>query len=439
MPLKKLLVISYYWPPAGGAGVQRCLKFVRHLPEFGYEPIVITVDERVATYPVTDPTLQADIPGGVRVIRTRSFEPLSVLSRFVGKENVPYGGFANTRKESRVQQLLRWVRGNFFIPDARKGWVPHALKEATRIIREEQIERVMISSPPHSSQLIGLQLKKRFPGLTWIADMRDPWTDIYYYKDLMHTQVAARADAALERKVLESADLILVVSEPIRQAFLKKSEKLNSAKISVIPNGYDADDFQSCNRERSGDFTISYVGTLAESYHPEVFIDVLNRFASTRPQDKVCFRFVGNIPWNIRERFEKQARGWNVLWTGHVPHLEATRAMQDADVLLLVIPDVSGAEGILTGKLFEYIGSGSPILGIGPCTGEAARILNETQAGTMFDRSDVSGMVAFIEQVFLHRKDSATASQRSGNAARYSRYSLTEKLTELIEASRSVR
>lgn len=439
MPLKKLLVISYYWPPAGGAGVQRCLKFVRHLPEFGYEPIVITVDERVATYPVTDPTLQADIPGGVRVIRTRSFEPLSVLSRFVGKENVPYGGFANTRKESRVQQLLRWVRGNFFIPDARKGWVPHALKEATRIIREEQIERVMISSPPHSSQLIGLQLKKRFPGLTWIADMRDPWTDIYYYKDLMHTQVAARADAALERKVLESADLILVVSEPIRQAFLKKSEKLNSAKISVIPNGYDADDFQSCNRERSGDFTISYVGTLAESYHPEVFIDVLNRFASSRPQDKVCFRFVGNIPWNIRERFEKQARGWNVLWTGHVPHLEATRAMQDADVLLLVIPDVSGAEGILTGKLFEYIGSGSPILGIGPCTGEAARILNETQAGTMFDRSDVSGMVAFIEQVFLHRKDSATASQRSGNAARYSRYSLTEKLTELIEASRSVR
>lgn len=439
MPLKKLLVISYYWPPAGGAGVQRCLKFVRHLPEFGYEPIVITVDERVATYPVTDPTLQADIPGGVRVIRTRSFEPLSVLSRFVGKENVPYGGFANTRKESRVQQLLRWVRGNFFIPDARKGWVPHALKEATRIIREEQIERVMISSPPHSSQLIGLQLKKRFPGLTWIADMRDPWTDIYYYKDLMHTQVAARADAALERKVLESADLILVVSEPIRQAFLKKSEKLNSAKISVIPNGYDADDFQSCNRERSGDFTISYVGTLAESYHPEVFIDVLNRFASSRPQDQVCFRFVGNIPWNIRERFEKQARGWNVLWTGHVPHLEATRAMQDADVLLLVIPDVSGAEGILTGKLFEYIGSGSPILGIGPCTGEAARILNETQAGTMFDRSDVSGMVAFIEQVFLHRKDSATASQRSGNAARYSRYSLTEKLTELIEASRSVR
>ena len=438
MPLKKLLVISYYWPPAGGAGVQRCLKFVRHLPEFGYEPIVITVDERVATYPVTDPTLQADIPEGVRVIRTRSFEPLSVLSRFVGKENVPYGGFANTRKESRVQQLLRWVRGNFFIPDARKGWVPHALKEATRIIREEQIERVMISSPPHSSQLIGLQLKKRFPGLTWIADMRDPWTDIYYYKDLMHTQVAARADAALERKVLESADLILVVSEPIRQAFLKKSEKLNSAKISVIPNGYDADDFQSCNRERSGDFTISYVGTLAESYHPEVFIDVLNRFASSRPQDKVCFRFVGNIPWNIRERFEKQARGWNVLWTGHVPHLEATRAMQDADVLLLVIPDVSGAEGILTGKLFEYIGSGSPILGIGPCTGEAARILNETQAGTMFDRSDVSGMVAFIEQVFLHRKDSATASQRSGNAARYSRHSLTEKLTELIEASRSV-
>ncbi|MCE2847001.1 MAG: glycosyltransferase family 4 protein [Sphingobacteriales bacterium] len=439
MPLKKLLVISYYWPPAGGAGVQRCLKFVRHLPEFGYEPIVITVDDRVATYPVTDPTLQADIPAGVRVIRTRSFEPLSVLSRFVGKENVPYGGFANTRKESRVQRLLRWVRGNFFIPDARKGWVPHALKEATRIINEEQIERVMISSPPHSSQLIGLQLKKRFPSLTWIADMRDPWTDIYYYKDLMHTQLAARADSAMERQVLETADLILVVSEPIRQTFLKKSDTLNGNKIAVIPNGYDADDFHTGKRERTADFTISYVGTLAESYHPEVFIDVLNRFAATKPQDKVSFRFVGNIPWNIRERFEQQARGWKVLWTGHVPHLEATRAMQNADMLLLVIPDVPGADGILTGKLFEYIGSETPILGMGPCVGEASRILTETQAGTMFERTDVSGMVAFIEQVFLRRDDTAAASQRSGNATNYSRYSLTEKLTGLIEAARPVR
>ncbi|MFM9007337.1 MAG: glycosyltransferase, partial [Bacteroidota bacterium] len=305
MPLKKLLVISYYWPPAGGAGVQRCLKFVRHLPEFGYEPIVITVDDRAATYPVTDPTLQSDIPAGVRVIRTKSFEPLSVLSRLVGKENVPYGGFANTRKESRVQRLLRWVRGNFFIPDARKGWVSYALQAATRIIREEQIERVLISSPPHSSQLIGLQLKKRFPGLTWIADMRDPWTDIYYYQDLMHTQIAARADARMERQVLESADLILVVSEPIRQTFLKKSDTLNPSKFAVIPNGYDADDFQSRNRERAMNFTISYVGTLAESYHPEVFKYVLNRFTASRPHDKVCFRFDGNIPWNIRERFEQ--------------------------------------------------------------------------------------------------------------------------------------
>ncbi|MFM9055985.1 MAG: glycosyltransferase family 4 protein [Bacteroidota bacterium] len=439
MPLKKLLVISYYWPPAGGAGVQRCLKFVRHLPEFGYEPIVITVDDRAATYPVTDPTLQSDIPAGVRVIRTKSFEPLSVLSRLVGKENVPYGGFANTRKESRVQRLLRWVRGNFFIPDARKGWVSYALQAATRIIREEQIERVLISSPPHSSQLIGLQLKKRFPGLTWIADMRDPWTDIYYYQDLMHTQIAARADARMERQVLESADLILVVSEPIRQTFLKKSDTLNPSKFAVIPNGYDADDFQSRKRERAMDFTISYVGTLAESYHPEVFIDVLNRFAASRPQDKVCFRFVGNIPWNIRERFEQQAKGWNVLWTGHLPHLEATRAMQDADVLLLVIPDVSGAEGILTGKLFEYVGSGTTILGIGPIAGEAARILTETASGAMFDRQDVSGMVAFIDMAFLNRNQSDAERHRLGKAINYSRYSLTEKLAGLMEASRQGR
>jgi glycosyltransferase involved in cell wall biosynthesis len=213
--------------------------------------------------------------------------------------------------------------------------------------------------------------------------------------------------------------------------FLSKSSRLTSDKVLVIPNGYDADDFDFSNRTSDGPFTISYVGTLAESYRPDRFIEVLNRFSAMHPKEEIRFRFVGNIPWNIRELFEREARGWNVIWTGHVPHLEATKAMVQADVLLLVIPDVSGAEGILTGKLFEYIGSGTRVLGMGPVNGEASRILSECNAGLMYNRDDIDGMVSFLNSAFISRNKKPDSVQEN-SAFQYSRRSLTEKLAQLI-------
>ena len=214
--MKKVLIITYYWPPSGGAGVQRSLKFVKYLPLFGIEPIVITVDAEQATYPILDSTLLNEVSEDVRVVRTRSFEPLKILSAIKGKESVPHGGFANSNKESITQRTLRFIRGNFFIPDARKGWVSFAVKAASEIIEKEKIDTVFVSSPPHSSQLIGLELKKKY-NIKWIADMRDPWTDIYYYKDLLQTKFSAARDAVYERQVLEGADEVISVSEPINK------------------------------------------------------------------------------------------------------------------------------------------------------------------------------------------------------------------------------
>lgn len=430
-----VLFICYYWPPAGGAGVQRALKFVKYLPDFGVTPIVLTVQPEAASYPVTDPSLLSDVPDGIEVIRTKSFEPLRVVSRIFGSSAVPYGGFSNVNNASLTQRLMRWVRGNIFIPDARRGWVSYAYHEAVRQIREKDIQAVLISSPPHSSQLIGLRLKKMFPGLKWIADMRDPWTEIYYYKDLMLGSRAASKDAAYERNVLEQADKVLVVSDHIKRDFSVKLSNDWSVKFHVIPNGFDVEDFKSDRFPETDCFTVSYVGTMAASYRPEVFFEALALLKSKHPDRRIRFRFVGNAPDGIREMIENTCSGIELEWNGHVDHAQAVHMMQTSNLLLLVIPDVDKADGILTGKLFEYIGSGRMVIGLGPVSGDAAHILAECNAGRMFNRNDLEGVLDF-----LHGSISSIAME-SGQVSlpeqrlKYSRKQLASELAILIKTS----
>lgn len=425
----RVLVITYYWPPSGGAGVQRALKFVRYFPEFGINPVVLTVDPEKASYPVTDPTLAKDIPSTVEVVMTNSFEPLNILSSLMGKKNVPYGGFANANKESKTQKLLRWIRGNFFIPDARVGWVKYAYKEAVRLIEAEKINHVLISSPPHSSQLIGLKLKQRFPGIKWIADMRDPWTDIYYYKDLLHSSYSAGKDAGYEKEVLEKADAVIVVSEAIKRTFCGKSGKIIPDKIHVVPNGFDEEDFPVGVQPEEEQFTIAYVGTMADTYRPEVFFEVFSTLVKKHPDKKLKFRFVGNAPWTLQKITESYGIAQHCEWNGHVTHDEAIHQMQTANMLLLIIPDAPGAEGILTGKLFEYIGAGRPILGIGPSNGDAAKILRECGAGEMFEREDKAGLEEWMESV-LYGKIKILNPQ---GLQKYSRKKLAQTVVDIIQ------
>lgn len=434
MSAEKVLVITYYWPPSGGAGVQRALKFVKYFKDFGLEPVVLTVDPSAASYPVTDESLLKDVPAGITVHKTGSFEPLNILSKVAGKKHVPYGGFANANKESKTQLVLRWIRGNFFIPDARVGWVKHAYLKAREIIRREGIKYIMISSPPHSSQLIGLKLKKEFPELRWIADLRDPWTDIYYYKDLLHTSFAAAMDARYEKRVIENSDAILVVSESIKRDFLKKSDKVTASKVHVIPNGFDEDDFKEMSNPDPSHFTITYVGTMADTYKPEVFFGVMKKLSSQYPELGLQIKFVGNAPWTLKKKAEEMGLDKICSWSGHVSHEEAIRYMKSADMLLLIIPDTPGAKGILTGKLFEYLGAGKTILGIGPEDGDAAAILNECGAGRMFERSRESEMLQWLEAQITTRGSVSGISPDQGISSKYSRRSLTESVTKIIRA-----
>ena len=426
--MKKVLIITYYWPPSGGAGVQRSVKFVKYLRSFHIEPIVLTVNPNQASYPVVDESLVNEISKEQEVYRTDSFEALRVVERLFGKKHIPTSGFSNKSKGGILSWTLRFLRGNLFLPDARKGWVSHAVKEAKRLIEERDIDTVLISSPPHSSQLIGLKLKKLFPHIKWVADMRDPWTDIYYYPELLVTPLMKRYDKHLEQKVLNTADEIVVVSDAIKRLFTQKLIDNNASKIHVIPNGYDEADFPNDRSVVNKSVKrITYVGTMADSYVPDVFFKALSEIQSEEPSLKFELQFVGSVSQQIREQLEVFRLPVN--FTAHVPHAEAIRHMLDASILFLAIPAVPDAEGILTGKIFEYLACQRPIVALGPEHGDAAAILRSTQAGKMFDRENFIGLKSYIKELLSDETNSLS----NNTVSQFERKALTEELSKILQ------
>jgi len=426
---KRLLLCTYYWPPSGGAGVQRSLKFAKYLPEFSIDPIILTVEEHSATYPILDESLKQEIPENTPVIKTRSREPFGAYSKLSGKKEVPRSGFANSEKASFKEKVMRFIRGNFFLPDARKGWNKYAIQSAAKLIESKGIDAILTSSPPHSTQLIGLKLKEKY-GLPWIADLRDPWTDIYYYKDLYPTWIARKIDARYERKVLENADKIIVVSESIKALFLKKSNRIEAEKIIVIPNGYDTDDFEKTTTEKNAEFTITYTGTIANTYDLETFAKAC-KLAFKDKKRVVKIRFVGDsgkLILPVMKRFELD-NYFELIST--VEHKESIAYLQSSDTLLLLIPDTPENKGILTGKLFEYLGSKKPIIGIGPQNGDAAKIISECNAGKMISFEDVKELSKYLN--FLYEQwESNQLPISNKNTEKYSRRTLTGLLAKEI-------
>lgn len=428
MPKKKVLIFTYYWPPAGGAGVQRWLKSTKYLHDFNLDPIIITVDEKHASYAQIDESLSLEIKENQRIIKTNSFEPLNIFSFFAGKKNVPYAGFANVNKKTTMQTISRFIRGNFFIPDPRKGWNRYALEEAVSLIKDENIDTIITTGPPHSTHLIGLKLKKKF-GLRWICDMRDPWTDIYYYKDLLHIPLVKKIDAKLEKKVLIECDKIITVSSGLKNIFQSKSEKITSDKIHIIPNGYDESDFKTSKINKNEKLTIAYVGTMAEIYEPGPFFDAFER--SLLNGIPLELKLVGKVSPPILEELRNRSWSKAVNLVGQVAHDQAIQHMQSADILLLLIPNTQDSKGILTGKFFEYLASKRPILAHGPKNGDIDDILKQTNAGDLFDFLDSDGMINKIESIYKEYFLSNHSFQ-SQNIESYSRQNLSHKLSKVV-------
>ena len=413
--MKKVLLITYYFPPSGGAGVQRWLKTIKYLPEFGVETIVLTVDPAYASYPQVDESLCKDVPSSVKVYTTKTKEILSLYKRVSPSKQVPYGGFANEPNPTLMQKISRFIRGNFFLPDPRRGWNKYALAKAKEIIESEGITTIVTTSPPHSTQLIGLELKKQYQNINWVADLRDPWTDIYYNQDLYPTSWAQKRNLAYERSVLEGADQIITVSEDCKRLFAEKAEVAD--KITVVPNGYDTKDFINSTiinkKEKiTPNYILSYVGVLAPQY------DLTPLKALVSGRKDILLRFVGVVSKEI----EQEIKSWGVPteFIPYVSHSEAIAYMQASAALLLFIPNVPNNEGILTGKLFEYLASKRRILLFGPEKGDAMKLVSECRAGECYKEG-------FNLDKFL-----STPYMGNDNVKNYSREALAGKIASLI-------
>jgi glycosyltransferase involved in cell wall biosynthesis len=424
--MKKILIITYYWPPSGGGGVQRWMKLTKYLSDFNIEPIVLTVEPEYASYPHIDEQLSKEVRG-IKTYRSKSFEILKFYGQLFGKKNIPHSAFANVNKKSLLQTISRFVRGNFFIPDPRKGWNSYAIKEAKKIILEHHIDTIITSSPPHSTQLIGLQLKKEMK-INWIADLRDPWTDIFYYKDLLHVPSQAKKDRNFELEVLRKSDRIITVSDSIKTLFYQKLGGQKD-KIHVIPNGYDPADFMSNDPVKNTAFTFGYIGSLTEEYSPSILFEALNKLRSTFD---FRLKFVGNVSPEVKRIIEENNLSELCTYIDRVQHDIAVKEMQQSDALLLFIPNVRNNEGILTGKIFEYIACRKPIIGIGPENGDAAKILAAFSSCQLFDYSSTE-VLPFIQNI-LENAATTVSDINSENSLIYSRKYQAGQIADIIKA-----
>ncbi len=423
--MKKVLIITYYWPPSGGAGVQRWLKFAKFLPEYGWQPVILTVDPRYATYPQRDESLFAEVDSNCMVYTTKSFELYNFYKALSGKKEVPYGGFANESKDGLPQKIAKFLRGNFLLPDPRKGWNKYAFRKAAELIREFNIDTVVTTSPPHSTQLIGLKLKKQFQ-INWIADLRDPWTDIYYYNQFYHTFFARKTDQNFERQVLENADKLITVSEDVKRLFAQKSVRPVASKTFVIPNGFDEEDFRIRPELKETKKVVTYSGTISEAYDISGLLQALNQLNKSL-KSQILVRFVGNVSSAIAERF--RSTQVEVELVGYVDHTKSIEYLLRSNLLLLVIPKVKNNRGIITGKFFEYLASQKPILAIGPTDGDLAEIIQQTRCGKLFGYEDSNGISEFISG--MSYEEQVLANQEIVN--QYSRKALTQQVADLLD------
>ncbi|RUA31716.1 MAG: hypothetical protein DSY76_01185 [Bacteroidetes bacterium] len=414
--MKKVLIISYYWPPSGGAGVQRWLKFAKYLPEYGWEPIVLTVNPDFASYPQIDKSLLEEAKA-ISTFRTKTFELYNLYSSFKKNKQIPYGGFSNESDPSFFQKVTRFIRGNFFLPDARKGWNRFAFAKAKKLILKYDIDTIITTSPPHSTQLIGLKLKREL-GVKWLADLRDPWTDIYYYYKFYPTVLARKIDSYYERKVLLNATNVTTVSPSIIRKLVSKYG--SGLKVELLTNGYDESDFEDLSSHidiKSKE--ILYTGTLTMDYPIDEVFSLVNLLKD------YSFRFIGNVPENFKSKVFELGLENRVFIHEGILHSEIVKKMISASALLLLIPKIKDNEGILTGKLFEYLGSGRPIIAIGPKEGDVESILKNTGSGVYLEYDRLKTMVSAKELV-IERKNTEVHKK-------YSRRNLTLLLSNILD------
>ncbi|GAB0157570.1 glycosyltransferase family 4 protein [Chryseobacterium sp. Alg-005] len=446
MEQKKILIITYYWPPAGGPGVQRWLKFAKYLPDFGWKPIIYTPEN--PSYPLLDESLVKDVPENIEIVKTKIWEPYQLAEK-LNKSNKKFkaGQFDVGKNQSWKSKLSIWVRGNFFIPDARVFWVKPSVKFLEQYLKEHKIDVVVTSGPPHSLHLIGLQLKKKMPNLKWIADFRDPWTEISYYQHLKLTKSSDKKHRQLESEVFKNANVTLATSYTDAENFRKAG-----ANAVCITNGFDETDASTplsmteskiaksqnseiiAHKNRPQTFTLSYIGVLEQLRNPENLWKALDELVKTNPDfaNSFALKFAGRVDDKILNSIENSSLKKHVLNLGYLSHDKAIEEMQSSDLLLITNFPNESSKGIIPGKIFEYLATGKQILSFGPDQADVSKILEQTQAGKHFSYNDSESIKKFIMEKFELWKN-GNSIKNTQNIEQFSRKNLTQQLAKVLD------
>ncbi|MDD2283794.1 MAG: glycosyltransferase family 4 protein [Paludibacter sp.] len=427
--MRKVLIITYYWIPSGGSGVQRWVKFVKYLRDFGWEPVIYAPEN--ADYPVIDASFEDDVPAGITVIRRPIWEPYALYRRFTGKKDkaIQAGFVSDSKERDWKDKLSVWLRGNLFIPDPRKFWVRPAVKYLKQYVEQHPVDAIITNGPPHSMHLIGLKLKRIFPKIPWIADFRDPWTNIDFYKELHLTKWADAKNHRLECKVIQGADAVTVVSAGMREEF----ESKYTTQIYVIPNGFDDQDMKIDAPALDDCFSISHIGTMNAARNPIVLWQALQQLCDEQKimKSELKIQLIGKVDFAVIEAVDSYGLQDCLVKTEYLKHDQAIQKQQSSQVLLLLINQTPNAKSILTGKFFEYLASNRPVIGVGPKDGDAARILQETGAGIMIDYEDVDGMKKVLLDYYKQYQQKALT-LKTTSVTQFSRKNLTKELSNLI-------
>ncbi len=427
--MKKALIISYYWPPSGGAGVQRWLKFVKYLRDFGWEPVVFCPEN--PEYPETDASLFKDIPEGLEVIKFPIWEPYLAYKKLIGqkKEEKINAAFLSEKKKNKtLEDFSVWIRGNFFIPDARKFWIRPSVRFLEKYLKDHPVDVIISTGPPHSTHMIAMPLALK-SGLPWLADFRDPWTNIDFYKDLKLTNRADKKHHKLELEVLQNADAVSVISNSMAGDFMN----IFLRPYTVITNGFDLADIDRFSPEPDKKFSIAHIGTLVSTRNPVTLWKALKSLLTTHPglADDLEIKLVGKVDFTVTSSIDDYGLTRFVRKVDYMPHDEVVKCQQQSQVLLLIINNTPNSKMILTGKFFEYLAARRPVLCLGPEDGDAARILDQTHAGLLAGFDDVEKMEHHILRFYQGFK-AGTLKVESREIEKYSRRELTRQLSVVL-------
>lgn len=427
----KVLIITYYWPPKGGAGVQRWLKMVKYFRENNWEPIIFT--PLGGDTPVIDNTLSKDVPESITELNYPIWEPFDLYNKILGNKDGKknYSGLiVEGKKGGFTAKLSMWIRGNFFIPDARKFWIQPASKFILNYLNENPVDAVISTGPPHAMHLVALKIKEQL-NISWIADFRDPWTKIDFYNELRLSKWADNKHHRLEKLVLNKADKVVCVSP----SWAKDFEVIGGREIDVITNGYDPEDYRENIEVLDNKFSITHVGSMNKDRNPVILWEAIKELSSQSEEFKnsIEIQLIGQVDFSILQSIENYGLNGFLNKIDHIPHKKAIEKLETSQILLLPINDTPNINGVVPGKLFEYFGAKRPILCIGKKDADAGVIISKAKAGAVFNFNEKEQLVQQLKDWFdLYKQNILNIQAENINI--YSRKELAKKYSQLLNS-----